>query len=117
VAGWTPNVRATSETDFPSLIRTLGELLLFLIHFLGTAEAHSALFGVGTSSASTRPDQVAFKFGDAGEDGHDHLSGVGRGVGPRLGGDGLKTGPGVADGLHYFQQIGVKPTLAPPAAK
>jgi len=51
--------------------------------------------------AGTTPQST---HSDAGEDGHDRLSGVGGGIGPRLG-DGLEAGAGVCDGFHDLQQI------------
>jgi hypothetical protein len=57
------------------------------------------------SSAGTFADEVALEFGDAGEDRHDHLAGVGGGVGPRFG-DGLKTGTGLADCFDDLKQVG-----------
>ena len=50
------------------------------------------------------PHQIALEFSDAGEDGHDHLSGMSGRVGPWLG-DGLEACAGLADCLHDFEQV------------
>jgi len=71
---------------------------LVLIHLLWPAEPDSPLLCVRSPGTCPFPNEVALELGDAGEDDHDHLAGMGGGIGPGFG-DGLKPGAGLADGF------------------
>ena len=70
----------------------LRQLLWSSFIFFLTTEANSALLRIDPASAGPFSTEVALERGDAGEDGHDHLAGMGGGIGPRLG-DGLNRAP------------------------
>src|ERR1039458_1557408 len=73
----------------------IGEVSLLRVHLLGASEANTAFLSVGATGSSALSDKVAFELSYPCENGHDHLSGVRGGVGPRLG-DRLEAGSGVA---------------------
>jgi hypothetical protein len=101
-------MNAESAGDLPDgfsfLEEPFRELCLVFIHLLGATEANAALVCVGTSGAGALPDEISLELGDAGEDGHDHLAGVGGGVRPGFG-DGLEAGSGIADRFNDFEQV------------
>jgi hypothetical protein len=88
---------------FPLLEEPLGEAPLVHIHLFRSSEANAALLCVGAASAGAFADQVAFEFGDSGEYGHDHLAGMGGGIGPRSG-DGLQASTGIADRFDDIEE-------------
>ena len=59
---------------------------------------------IRAAGSSSFADKIALELGDAGEDGHDHLAGVGGGIGSGFG-DGLEPGFGVADRADDFKQV------------
>ena len=84
--------------------QALGERSLVFTHLCRPSEADAALPRVGAAGTGALADEVAFELGDAGEDGHDHLAGMGGGIGPGLG-NGLEAGAGLADGFDDLKQV------------
>jgi hypothetical protein len=81
-----------------------GKILLLTVHLFGAPESNTTLLSVGATGSSALPNQVAFELSYPRENGHDHLPGVGSGIGPWLG-DGLEAGSGVADHFNYLEQV------------
>jgi hypothetical protein len=84
--------------------QSFGEFSLVFIHLQRASEADSPFMRVGAPGTSTLSDEVSLELGDAAEDGHDHLTCMGSGVGPGFG-NGLEAGTGITDRFNDLKQV------------
>jgi len=68
------------------------------------AEAHATLLCCFPTGPGTLTNQIPLELRDAGENRHDHLAGVRRGVGPWPG-NGLEFTAGFIDRVHCVEQV------------
>ena len=100
-------VNAEGLSDLPNRLaffeQPLCKLSLLFVHLLRTSEANAAFVGIGATGACAFANQVSLELGDAGEDGHDHFSGMGGGVCPGFG-EAWEAGTGLVDRFDDFEQ-------------
>ena len=81
-----------------------GNLYLIGIELARPTEAHPTTFRCIPTSSGPLANQIPLELGDAGKNRHDHLAGMCRGVGPRLG-NRLEFPARLIDRVHRIEEI------------